>query len=226
MSLSSNRRRCGCATPWLHLPSPAQVACTRHIGVSVRGRVSAARWEFAGSTGAARLAEVGRECPAEREPDLTVARRAGQAPGSAARAGASGSASPAGGGRPGSSSPWPGRARRGSARARCVAARRTSNRRPVACAAAGAAAPVPGRPRACRVVADRVQQPVAGPVLGRLCRHQRLARQPVDHLPCVHLVPAAYLGHGSAAGRARRRAAPPDLLDQPAGRHHPARLQH
>ena len=34
-----------------------------------------------------------------------------------------------------------------------------------------------------RVVAHRVQQPVAGPVLGRLGGHQRLARQPVDHLP-------------------------------------------
>ena len=86
----------------------------RHTAVSVRGEaVSPARWKIAGSTGTARLADVGRENPAEREPDLTVARQAGQALRSAARAGASGLASPAGGGRPGSSLQWPGRARRG-----------------------------------------------------------------------------------------------------------------
>lgn len=104
---------------WLRYPLVAPAVTSTgsvhaaHQGVRAGEVVSAARWKFAGSTGAARLAEVGRENPAEREPDLTVARRAGQAPGSAARAGASGSASPEGGGQPGSSLQWPGRARRG-----------------------------------------------------------------------------------------------------------------
>ena len=74
-----------------------------HQGVRAGAVVSAARWKVAGSSGAARLAEVGRENSAEREPDPAVARREGRAPGSAARAGASASASPAGGGRLGSS---------------------------------------------------------------------------------------------------------------------------
>ena len=45
----------------------------------------------------------------------------------------------------------------------------------------------PGR----RVIADRVQQPVPGPVLARLGDHQRLAGQPVDHLQTGQLIPAA-----------------------------------
>jgi hypothetical protein len=61
--------------------------------------------------------------------------------------------------------------------------------------------PVPGRVGAAdlgepvrSVVADGIQQPVAGPVLGRLGGHQRLAGQPVDHLQRRHLVAAAHLG--------------------------------
>ncbi len=40
------------------------------------------------------------------------------------------------------------------------------------------------------VLADRLQQPVAGPVLGRLGGHQRFAGQPVDHLQGRRLVTA------------------------------------
>jgi hypothetical protein len=53
------------------------VFVTAHQGVSAGEVVLAARWKFAGSIGAARLAEVGRGNPAEREPDLMVARPAG-----------------------------------------------------------------------------------------------------------------------------------------------------
>ena len=52
----------------------------RHAGgVGAGQAASAAGWKFAGSTGAARLAEGGREIPAEREPVLPAARRAGAA---------------------------------------------------------------------------------------------------------------------------------------------------
>ena len=73
------------AQPRLHLPVTSTGSVhAAHQGCPGGEAVSAARWYFAGSTGAARLAEAGRENPAEREPDLRVARRAGQAPGSAA----------------------------------------------------------------------------------------------------------------------------------------------
>ncbi len=56
-----------------------------------------------------------------------------------------------------------------------------------------------------RVVADRVQQPVAGPVLGRLGGHQRLARQPVDHLPARSPGPRRRIPRPPAPARTCRR---------------------
>ena len=130
-------------------------------GCPCRGGGIGCPLESSPDTSAARQAEGGREISAEREPVLTVAQRAGRAPGSARRTGASGSASPAGGGRPGSRLPWPGRACRGRARARCRAARRASSRGSAASAAAqrppGHADLDPAGPRA-GIVLDRPAQ--------------------------------------------------------------------